>query len=298
MSQQNPRFGQVITAMVTPFSDDLVIDERQVKRLCDYLLSHGSDSLVVCGTTGESPTLSHEEKLAMFRLVKEAAGGAKVIAGTGSNNTADSIALTKEAEEIGVDAALVVAPYYNKPSQQGLYEHFRAIAQSTSLAIMLYNVPGRTITNIAASTVIRLAQDCSNIVAVKEASNDMAQIGEIALGAPAGFEIYSGADEANLPILALGGVGAVSVTSHIAGKDLKRMFEAFAAGDLKTARELHLKSLPLTRALFSVPSPAPTKAALRLIGVLPNSRVRLPLVEPNQEERAAIKAAVRKYGVL
>lgn len=298
MSQQNPRFGHVVTAMVTPFDEKLALDERQVKHLCDYLLSHGSDSLVVCGTTGESPTLSHEEKLAMFRLVREAAASAKVIAGTGTNNTADSIALTREAEEIGVDAALVVAPYYNKPSPEGLYQHFRAIALSTKLPVILYNVPARTITNIAASTVIRLAEDCSNIVAVKEASNDMGQIGEIAAGAPAGFEIYSGADESNLPILALGGVGAISVTSHAAGKDLKRMHEAFAAGDMKTARELHLKSLPLTRALFSVPSPAPTKAALKMMGVLPNSKVRLPLVEPNDQERAAIEAAVRKYGAV
>jgi 4-hydroxy-tetrahydrodipicolinate synthase len=298
MSQQNPRFGQVVTAMVTPFDENLQIDQRQVKRLCDYLLSHGSDALVVCGTTGESPTLSHEEKITLFRLVRESAGNAKVIAGTGTNNTAESIALTREAKEIGVDAVLVVAPYYNKPSQEGLYQHFKAVAESADIDVILYNVPGRTIVSTSASTVGRLAKDCPNIVAIKEASTDMGLAGEIAAATPEGFEIYSGADEVNLPILSLGGVGAVSVTSHVAGQDLKKMHEAFAAGDLKTARELHIKSIALTRALFSVPSPAPTKAALHLMGVLPNAKARLPIVEPNDQELSVIETALRKYGVL
>ncbi|HEX5323662.1 MAG TPA: 4-hydroxy-tetrahydrodipicolinate synthase [Capsulimonadaceae bacterium] len=297
MSQQNPRFGQVITAMVTPFDENLQIDRQQVKRLTDYLLSHGSDGLVVCGTTGESPTLSHEEKLTLFRQVREAAGNAKVIAGTGTNNTAESIALTREAKGIGMDAVLVVAPYYNKPSQEGMYQHFRAVAESADIPVMLYNIPGRSIVTITTQTIARLVKDCPNIVAVKDATADMALAAEVAGATPEDFEIYSGADEVNLPLLSLGGVGAVSVTSHVAGKDLKRMHEAFVAGDLKTARDLHIKSIALTRALFSVPSPAPTKAALAAMGVLPNAKARLPIVEPNDQERGVIEAALRKYGV-
>jgi len=293
------RFGRVITAMVTPFDADLRVDERQVVRLCDYLLSHGSDSLVVCGTTGESATLAHEEKLALFRQVKSIAGGqACVIAGTGTNNTADTIALTREAEEIGVDAALVVAPYYNRPSQEGLYQHFCAVAKATKLPILLYNVPPRTSVNIGAPTVARIAADCGNVVAIKEASNDLAQIGEIRATTPDSFEIYSGADEANLPILALGGVGAVSVTSHVAGTDLARMHDAFFCADTDTARRIHLKTLPLTKALFVVSSPAPVKWALKRLGAIESAALRLPLVGPNEQEQAVIESALRTYGLV
>jgi 4-hydroxy-tetrahydrodipicolinate synthase len=294
-----PRFGRIITAMVTPFDDNLQIDESSVAKVVDHLIGTGSDGIVVCGTTGETPTLSHDEKLKMFGLVKKYAGNrAKVIAGTGTNNTADSIMLAKQADELGVDGILLIAPYYNRPSQEGMFQHFSAIARAVPKQhILLYNVPPRTASNILPATALRCANANPNIIGIKEASSDLAQIGEIARIAPRGFEIYSGEDAVNLPILSIGGVGTISVTSHVAGKALRLMHEAFFAGDTSYARSLHLKTLPLTRALFCVNSPTPTKYALHKLGVISSPKVRLPLSEISSDEAAIVDAALKEFGV-
>jgi len=290
-----PYFGHVVTAMVTPFDDNLKIDEAAVVRLCNHLLDNGSDSLVVCGTTGESATLSPDEKLKMFRIAVEAVGDrGMVIAGTGSYNTAETIELTKAAEEIGVCGALLVVPYYNKPSQEGLYRHFEAVAGATKLPMMLYNVPGRTSLNMTPDTVVRLAA-LHNVVAIKEASKDLEQIATIASACHPSFEIYSGDDGVTLPVLSVGGVGVVSVTSHVAGKTLLQMHEAFFCGDFDRAKALHLSTLALTRALFCTSSPAPVKYAMKSLGVIPNASVRLPLVEVNESERKLIDDAIAAF---
>jgi 4-hydroxy-tetrahydrodipicolinate synthase len=285
--------------MVTPFDDNLLVDENVVTALVNHLATTGTETLVVSGTTGESPTLSHDEKLNLFRAVKIASRGRlRLIAGTGSNNTAESIAFTREVEEIGVDGLLLVAPYYNRPSQEGLFEHFRAIAGVTSLPVMLYNVPARTSSNLAASTTVRIARDCNNVVAIKEASKDLEQIGEVLATAPAGFEVYSGDDGTTLPVLALGGSGVVSVTSHVAGKSISELHEAWFSGDIDKARELHLKSLALTRTLFLAPNPVAVKAALKILGVIPNNLVRLPHVSANDQEIERVAAGLKQYGLL
>lgn len=293
-------WGRVLTAMVTPFASDGSLDTPAVRRLVDYLLQNGSDGLVVSGTTGESPTLTRDEKLALFALVKEAASGrAAVLAGTGGNNTAEAVALSREAARIGVDGILLVAPYYNKPSQEGLYRHFRTIAEAVPIPVMIYNVPSRTSVNIEASTVVRLARDVPNITAVKEASGNLMQVSEIIAKAPDGFRVYSGEDGLVLPILALGGYGVVSVTSHLVGRDLRRMHEAFLAGDLREAARLHAAMLPIVKACFqpTTPSPVPVKAALNILGVQVGSP-RLPLVEATDAERAIIVKALTDYGLL
>jgi len=287
-------FGRVLTAMVTPFNDQLQVDYPRVIELAKHLADHGSDGIVVCGTTGESPTLTKEEKIRLFQTVKEAVGDrVSVIAGTGSNNTLDSIALTKEAERIGVDGAMVVGPYYNKPSQEGFYQHFKAIAESTSLPIIVYNVPGRTGSNILPETVIRLSE-IENIVAVKEASGNLDQVSEIARGVPKDFLIYSGDDSLTLPILALGGAGIISVAAHIIGDQIKAMVDAFLGGEIKKATELHLKLFPVFKVIFITSNPVPIKAALELAG-LPVGGPRLPLIKATEKEIEQIKSVVEKF---
>ena len=293
-------WGQVFTAMVTPFDAEGRIDEAGVARLVDYLFENGSDGLVVCGTTGEAPTLSHEEKVQMFRLVKECARGrGPIIAGSGDNETAFSIDLSRKTEEVGVDGLLLVAPYYNKPSQEGMYQHFKAIAEAVSLPVILYNVPPRTSINLEAATVLRLARDVKNIVAVKEASGNLVQMSEIVAGAPEGFKVYSGDDAMTLPLLAVGGAGVVSVTSHLVGRVMKAMHKAFFAGDYREAARLHAKMLPVVKACFqpTTPSPVPVKAALNMIGVSVGG-LRLPLVEVNEREREIVRKALEGYGLL
>lgn len=294
-------FGQVLTAMVTPFGADGSIDESGVERLVNYLLENGSDGIVVCGTTGESPTLTHEEKLRLFKIVKQIVGKrGSVIAGTGGNDTASTIALTMEAAEIGVDAALLVVPPYNKPSQEGLFQHFKAIAKSVpSLPCVLYNVPSRTAQNMDASTVVRLAKSIANIVAVKEASGNLIQVAEIVGNAPSGFAVYSGDDALTLPILAVGGIGVVSVSAHLVGRDMKQMHTAFFSGDLGEAVRLNCKMLNVVKALFqaTTPSPAPLKAALNMLGVQVGG-LRLPLVEANEREREIVRSALVEYKLL
>lgn len=293
-------WGQVITAMVTPLNDAGNVDEQRVAGLVEHLLTNGTDALVVCGTTGESPTLSREEKLKLYGLVREVSQGrAPVIAGTGSNDTAQSASLSEAAAKLGVDAVLCVAPYYNKPSQEGLYQHFRTVAEAAGVPVMLYNVPGRTSVNMEAGTALRLARDVKNIVAVKEASGNLLQASEIIAGAPAGFSLYSGEDALVLPLLSIGGCGVVSVTAHLVGRDMKSMCELFQSGRNAEAARLHAKMLPVVRACFqpTTPSPVPVKAALNMMGI-PVGGLRLPLVELNDRERTIVRVALEEYGLL
>jgi len=282
--------------MVTSFDSRSEIDESAVLQVVEHLLANGTTGLVVCGTTGESPTLTHEEKLRMFRLVKKAAGDrVPIIAGTGTNSTADSVTLSKQAHDIGVDGLLLV----NKPSQEGLYRHFRAIAESVPCPCMPYNVPPRTSVNIEAATILRLAQDVPNIVAIKEASGNLIQISEIEEGMPPGFRIYSGDDGLVLPMLAVGCHGVVSVTSHLVGSGLAQMHEAFFAGRIEEAAQVHAKMLPIVKACFqpTTPSPAPVKAGLNMLGI-PAGPLRLPLVDVNDSEAAVLRRAMQQYGLL
>jgi len=281
-------FGRLITAMVTPFDEQNRIHWGETARLIDYLIEEQkSDSLVVCGTTGESPTLTDEEKLELFRFtVEHVTGRCKVIAGTGSNNTAHTIELSKEAEKQGVDGLLLVAPYYNKPSQEGLYQHFSAIANSVSLPAVLYNIPGRTGISISAETTLRLAQ-IPNIVATKECA-PLDQVAEIASAAPAGFKVYSGDDAAALPAMAVGAYGVVSVASHIVGGPMKEMITGFLAGQVEEAAKLHQRLLPVFKGLFECPNPVAVKYALNQRGYSVGS-VRLPLIPPTEAEAERIR---------
>jgi 4-hydroxy-tetrahydrodipicolinate synthase len=281
------KFGNVITAMVTPFDSRGKIDYDATSQLLEYLINNGTDAVVVAGTTGESPTLSHEEKLDLFRhTVKTVNGRIPIIAGTGSNNTEASIALTQEAEKIGVDAALIVAPYYNKPNQRGLYAHFEAVANSTKLPIMLYNIPGRSVITIEPETVIQLAK-IPNIVSVKESSGDLAAMTKVISGTPAEFSLYSGDDDLTLPVAAIGGDGIVSVSSHIIGNEMQAMLQAYKAGNAAEAARIHQEILPIMQGMFQAPSPTPVKEALNQKGIAVGG-VRLPLVELTEEEKQSV----------
>lgn len=284
-------FGRVSTAMVTPFDSKENVDFERTTQLVNYLINNGTDSLVIAGTTGESPVLTAEEKVALFRhTVKVANGRVPVIAGAGSNNTRQSIELTKKAEEAGVDAIMLVAPYYNKPNQEGLYQHFKTVAEATSLPVMLYNIPGRSSVNIEPETIIRLSK-LPNIVAVKEASGNLDAVTEIIAGTDDDFQVYSGDDSLTLPILSIGGVGIVSVASHVAGNEMQQMVSAFLDGNYKEAAKLHQQLLPLIKQLFASPSPVPVKTALQLKGMDMGS-VRLPLVPLTEAERIALQKLV------
>lgn len=288
------RFGTIVTAMITPMAADGSVDLDEAKRLARWLCDHGSTGLVVAGTTGEGPTLSDDEKLALFAAVTDGvAGRAKVVANTGGNDTRRSVELTKRACACGVDGILAVGPYYNKPPQAGLIEHFRAIADASSVPVMIYNIPGRTCVNVLPETLLRLAEH-PNIVAVKESSGDLMQIGEICARMPASFDVYAGDDHLALPTAAIGGVGVVSVASHIAGDDLRSMFGAFAEGDTERAARIHLHLLPLIRAIFSVTSPIPVKAAMARFG-FSVGRCRLPLCELTADQQAALDAAISPW---
>lgn len=281
-------FGRLITAMVTPFNHQLQVDWNQTEALIDYLIEkQKSDSLVICGTTGESPTLTEEEKLKLFEVaVKKAAGRCKIIAGTGDNNTMHSISLTQKAESLGVDGILLVSPYYNKPSQEGIYEHYKAISEATKLPIMLYNVPKRTSTNVEADTTIRLSQ-LDNIVATKEATSDLDHITTIITNTPADFKVYSGDDHLTLPMLSIGGYGVVSVASHVIGKEMKQMMQAFFAGDVQQACDLHGQLHPIFKGLFVAPNPVLVKYALSIYGVEAGP-VRPPLTRANRKDEQMI----------
>lgn len=279
--------GKVITAMVTPFNKEGDIDFDKTTELVEHLITNGSDAIVVAGTTGESPTLTLNEKLELFKhAVKVVNKRIPVIAGTGSNNTKDSVALTKLAEEIGVDAVMVVVPYYNKPNQAGIYEHFKVIAESTQLPIMLYNVPGRTVASINVNTVVKLSK-IENVIAIKDASGDIVGMTEIITQTADNFAVYSGDDGITLPVLAIGGAGVISVASHVLGNEMQEMISLYEKGDMKKAQMINGELVPKMSALFMAPSPSPVKEVLRARGVDVGS-VRLPLVPLSDEDREAI----------
>lgn len=282
-------FGRISTAMVTPFDNKGNVDFAKTTQLVNHLINNGTDSLVVVGTTGESATLTKEEKLALFQhVVKVVEKRVPVIAGTGSNNTYDSIEMTKKAEKIGVDAILAVAPYYNKPNQEGLYQHFKAIAESTSLPVIVYNIPGRSVVNVKPETVIRLSK-IPNIVGVKEARRDLSAMTQIIANTDDDFLLYSGDDGLTLPVLSIGGAGVISVASHVIGNEMQEMISAFLNGDHERAAKIHQKLLPLMGGLFIAPNPVPVKTALQLKGMDVGS-VRLPLVPLTEQERNTVAA--------
>lgn len=290
------KLGRLLTAMVTPFNAQGKVDYRQARNLARALLDSGSDGLVVCGTTGESPTLSFEEKVQLFAEVKSVvANHGTIVAGTGSYNTKESQKLTKEAEKVGVDACLLVVPYYNRPTQQGLIEHFSAIAQATTLPCILYNVPSRTVANLAADTLIKLSQ-IDNIVGVKEASGNLDQITKIIQGTRNDFLVYSGNDSDTLPILALGGYGVVSVASHLVGRQIKDMMDKFFKGETQEAASIHRHLLPVINSLFVIANPMPVKYALNYLG-FPVGKTRLPLVEPDEKSAEIIRATLKNYKI-
>lgn len=288
--------GRLLTAMVTPFDDKGEVDYEQAKRLASALLDSGSDGVLVVGTTGESPTLVREEEIRLFADVKSTIGvrGA-IIAGTGSNNTAEAIATTKEAERIGVDACLLVVPYYNKPSQEGLYQHFRTIAESTSLPCILYNVPSRTVISLSVDTVVRLSQ-IDNIIGIKEASGNLDQVSRIIADTREGFLVYSGNDNDTLPILALGGYGVISVASHLVGNQMKEMISSAIEGRTGRAAQIHRYLLPLFNAMFVVSNPVPIKYALNHVGFNVGNP-RLPLTPLDDKSAAAIEAVLNNYRI-
>ncbi|HLS91278.1 MAG TPA: 4-hydroxy-tetrahydrodipicolinate synthase [Limnochordia bacterium] len=265
--------------------------------MAEYLVHHGSDGVVVCGTTGESPTLAADEKVGLFEAVMQAVGDrAKVIAGTGTYDTRESISLTRRAEAVGVHGVMLVVPYYNRPPQEGLYRHFRAIAESTRLPVMLYNVPSRTGRNLEVETVARLAL-LPNVVAIKEAAGDMEQVTQLRRSTPESFAIYSGEDSLTLPMLSLGAVGVVSVASHVVGDDIKAMIRAFKEGRTAEATELHQKLMPVFKAMFVTTNPIPVKWAMSLLG-MDMGPFRLPLVEPTPAEKERIQQTLERYGLI
>lgn len=288
------KLDRLLTAMVTPFDEKGEVDYEQAKKLALALLRSGSDGVVLSGTTGESPTLFREEKLRLFAEVKQAIGeNGAVVAGTGSYNTRESIELTQEAEKQGVDAALLVVPYYNKPPQQGLFEHFKAIASSTNLPCIPYNVPGRTAVNLSPETIIRLSQ-IDNIVGLKEASGNPDQVAEILNGVSRDLLLYSGNDKDTFPFLSLGGYGVISVASHLIGRQMKQMIDKAVSGEINQAAAIHRNLLPLFKALFVVPNPIPIKYALNHIG-FGVGPPRLPLTPPDEKSAASIENTLKNY---
>jgi 4-hydroxy-tetrahydrodipicolinate synthase len=284
-------FGRVITAMVTPFDEQLQVDWSLVEPLIDYLIDvQKSDSLVICGTTGEAPTLTEEEKLRLIDIsVHYARGRAKIIAGTGSNDTQHTIHFSQKVEKLGVDALLLVAPYYNKPSQEGLFQHFKAIAESVSTSIFLYNVQGRTGINIDASTTIRLSH-IPNIIGTKDCA-DTNQLTRIVHGAKSGFVVYSGEDSMMLPALAVGCKGIISVASHVIGKEMQELVSYYLQGEVAKAAEIFGRILPVLTGVFCAPSPAPIKHALNNKGVQVGG-VRLPIVKLSDSEAAFVESLI------
>ena len=288
--------GRVITAMITPFDDEGQVDYEESALLAKALVGSGSEGLVVTGTTGESPTLTPEERLGLYRAVKAAVGdSAAVIAGTGTNNTAESIANSRDAERAGADAVLLVVPSYNKPPQEGLYQHFRAVAEAVSIPCILYNVPGRTSLNMSAETTIRLSE-IDNVVGVKEAGGDLGQITRIIKSAQGDFRVWSGNDDETFYIVAAGGYGVVSVASHLVGGQIKGMIGMLLEGDIETAAAEHRRLLELNKVIFTVSNPIPIKHAVARRGYRVG-RPRLPLVSLTKEEAARIEEVVDSYSI-
>jgi 4-hydroxy-tetrahydrodipicolinate synthase len=290
-----PQLGAILTAMVTPFGPDGEVNEDATRRLARHLVDHGSDGLVVCGTTGESPTMSDKEKLRLFDIVIDEVGGdASVIAGTGSNDTAHSVHLTEQASRRDVDAVLVVTPYYNKPPRAGLVAHFRAVAESTDKPVMLYNIPGRTLINLEPDLLARLGE-VDNIVAVKQANDDMEHAKRVI--SEAGLQLYAGDDNLLRPFAEIGGSGGVTVTSHLFGEQMKEMYEAARAGDSEHAREIDDRISDAYETIFMTVGTITTKAALNMLGFEVGG-VRLPLVDASDRERAAIQGLLERHGLV
>jgi len=289
-------FGRVLTAMVTPFNDDYSVNYAAAAELAKYLVAHGNDGLVVAGSTGESATLSADEKLRLFSTVLDAVGDrATVIAGTGSNDTLVSIKMTQEAEKLGVHGAMLVGPYYNKPPQEGFYQHFKMIATETKLPIILYNVPGRTASNILPPTIARLSE-IPNIVAVKEASGSLEQVSEIVRTARPGFWIYSGDDSLTLPILSVGGCGIISVAGHVVATRMQEMVAAYFSGDVKKAQSIHIELMPFFKIIFVTTNPIPIKTAVNLMG-LNGGTFRPPMFPPTPAETDQLKTVMRSLKI-
>ncbi|MBD2316055.1 MULTISPECIES: 4-hydroxy-tetrahydrodipicolinate synthase [Cyanophyceae] len=291
-------FGRLLTAMITPFDREGNVDYAKAEQLAVHLVETGTDTIVVCGTTGESPTLSWDEEYKLFSVLQQAiAGKAKIMAGTGSNSTSEAIEATQKAAHLGLDGTLQVTPYYNKPPQEGLYQHFRAIAEAApELPILLYNVPSRTGCKLEPETVAKLAE-IPSIIGIKEATGDLDQASQIRALTPADFAIYSGDDSLTLPLMAVGAKGVVSVASHLVGKQLQTMMQSFAAGKVQEALQIHIQLFPLFKALFLTSNPIPLKLALRLLG-LDTGVVRSPLVAGNDELEAKLKVVLKKVGIL
>jgi 4-hydroxy-tetrahydrodipicolinate synthase len=290
------QLGRLLTAMVTPFNKEGAVDYEQAKKLALALLDSGSDGVVLAATTGESPTLVREEEARLFTEVKSAVGKrGTIVAYTGSNSTAEAVAATKTAEKIGVDACLLVVPYYNKPTQEGLYQHFKTVADSTSLPCIMYNVPSRTVTSLSADTAIRLSH-IDNIIGVKEASGNLGQISRIISEARKDFLVWSGNDSDTFPILTLGGYGVISVASHLVGKQIKEMIDNATSGKMNEAASIHRRLMPLIDALFVISNPIPVKYALNHIG-FPVGKPRLPLTEADEKSAAIIKEVLKNYKI-
>lgn len=286
-------FGNVLTAMVTPFDEQSEVNYYAAARLAQYLADNGSDGIVVAGTTGEAPNLTKEEKVNLFKDVKQAVGDScQVLAGVGTYSTRESVELVRMVSGLGLDGIMAVVPYYNKPSQDGLYEHFKAIAEATDLPVMLYNIPGRTVINLLPQTVGRLA-GISNIVCIKEAAGVMDQVSELKTVLPESFAIYSGDDSLTLPMLSLGCNGIVSVASHLVGKSIQKMIKAFQDGDIKKALKWHLLLLPIFKGMFVATNPVPVKYLLNAAG-LNVGGYRLPIVAPTPAEQDFLKELLKK----
>ncbi|WP_100487734.1 4-hydroxy-tetrahydrodipicolinate synthase [Sporolactobacillus pectinivorans] len=287
-------FGRMLTAIVTPFDENGNLSLNRTTILLEHLIETGSDGVVVCGTTGESPTLTDDEKLTLFdHIVKVAAGRIKVIVGTGGNNTRQSVQFSQRAAKLGVDAVMAVAPFYNKPNQEGIYEHYKAIAESVDVPVVIYNIPGRSKVNIEAGTIIRLSE-IENIVAIKEASGNLDQMAAIISGTGDDFHLYSGDDGLTLPILSIGGRGVISVASHIIGPEMKDMIGNFLEGNNEKAASAHRAMLPFMRELFAAPSPSPVKAMLNKLDI-PVGGVRLPMVKLTGQEFAKLWQVYQTY---
>lgn len=289
-----PKFGRLLTAMITPMNKDGSIDYEKAAQVANYLLDNGSDGLVVAGSTGEAPTTTCEEKIELFKTVVAAVNGrGAVIAGTGYNDTRSSAELTEQVSSLGVDGVMLVGPYYNKPTQEGFYQHFKTIAECTDLPIILYNVPGRTATNILPETVLRLS-DIKNIVALKESTGNMDQVTELIKILPKNFTVYSGDDSMTLPMMAIGAQGVISVVAHIAGNQMKALIENFIAGNIDEARKIHLSLMDITKAMFMVSNPIPVKTAFSLnsfdVGPL-----RLPLTELSMNDRVLLTQKLKAF---
>ena len=296
---KNPYFGRLLTAMVTPFNADGSVNYEKAADLAEWLINNGSDGLVVAGSTGEAATMSAEEKLELFRVVVNRINKrVPVIAGTGSNNTADSVKMTKMAEAMGVDGALIVGPYYNKPTQEGFYQHFAAVAQSTGLPIIVYNVPGRRASNISPAIVARLAADFENIVAIIEAAGNVAQVAELYSVLPDEFTIYSGDDGLILPFMSVGATGLISVLSNIGGGILQDVMQAYEDGRVREAAKLNARMVPLANAMFIETNPIPVKAAVTLVTGIDAGQPRLPLTPMEPANKAKMVAVLQEYGLV